>query len=166
MVLNHALCYLLSRWKKDESEKLKIALSDFYSTEEITCAKDILIETVGTSPVIKMPEMMKQQRGFVYQWKEIEYLIQLSDAVEEAGLLQQLPIFVSDNPLKMPSIHFLEGVLRGVMNRFDKFETKFAMLESVVNKSLALSAIKPVKGKVFEAGQLYGPIADVDRRWQ
>jgi hypothetical protein len=148
LVLNDLLCYLLSKFSKIDTKQLKTALMNFYTSEDIIAAKDVLILHASKLPnADKLVTIRKRRESTCRASLELDDIFSQLTAIDQQTLLFTLPRFVSDDPARMPTWSIVEGDMKAIMNRFEKLENKISQLQISVNKGVAATAaIKPPAG--------------------
>jgi len=146
LVINDPLCYLLYKYSKTDQKTLKTTLLNFYQSDEISAAKDLLFSIVCKLP--NADNLLKNHRrrdstGNGRSVKEIDDIFAALTILDENNLLLQLPIFVTDDPTNVPTSNIGEGDMRAIMNRFERVDILISHLQDTVNKSIAVATIKP-----------------------
>lgn len=134
LVLCHPLCFLFSKINKYDTKLIKTVLSEFYKPEDITVAKELLLEHVIQLSIDSLSRIPRRRDSEGRCLREVDDIFNIIETVDNAKLLLNLPRFVSDSPESMPSIHLVEGDLRAVMHRFDKIDAIIDHLEGGVHK--------------------------------
>lgn len=145
LVLNHALCFLFSRIHKNDTRQLKTVLINFYSSDEISTAKDVLLDcTKGLQNGSKVSRIPRRRDSDNRAARELDDIFSLIAELDANKTLEDLPKFVSDSPDKMPSVNIVEGDLNAFMKRFDKLDSQLNRLEASVNHPGVPAAISLV----------------------
>lgn len=132
LVLNHVLCFLFSKLDKCHSVALERVVRNFYNAQDILTAKNVLMEVVSNLSIENLPNIPRRRDGEQRTAHEMEDIMSIITAVDESKAIDSLPIFVSDSPDKMPSVHLVEGDLRAIMEKFDRFEHSMRGIQSIV----------------------------------
>jgi len=132
MVLNHPLCFLISRYNKCADANLLKTIIDFYTAEEITVAKELLVDAVSTLQIDSLRKLTRRHDGPLRVVREVEDIFSIMSALDETKATDKLPKFVSEGPEKMPSIHLVEGDLRVMMDRMNHFENILRDMQATV----------------------------------
>jgi hypothetical protein len=141
LVLNHVLCFLFSRLHKSEIRPLKVTLLNFYSSEDINLAKDVLVNRVKTLQTVDNTAIIPRRRESESRAaRELDDIFSLIADLDATKLLKDLPKFVTDSPDKMPSVNLVEGDLNAVIQRFNKLDNQLNRLKTSVNKSVVSAA--------------------------
>jgi len=98
------------------------------------------VDAVSTLSIPNMPHISRRRDSEGRVGREIEDIFSIISVIDEAKMIESIPVFVSDGPQNMPSINLVEGDLAVIMLRFDKLEMDLANLQSTVNKSAAMHA--------------------------
>ena len=137
LVLNNALCFILNKYGKIQLSSLKTAVSDFYSLDTIAEAKWRILDDSKDLPVPGgFPHIPRRRDCQARTQREIDDIFTVVQLLDENGLIDKLPRYVSDNPENMPSVRLFEGDMLLLLSRLEKMETKVGEYGS------ALSAIK------------------------
>ena len=135
VVLSDALCFLKCKFGRIPLKTIDSALSDFYSGEQLSAAKQQLLDDISEmNSSMKLPHMPRRRDGDNKANKETDDIISLFTCVDENKLLDSLPRYVSDNPDPMPPIRIYEGDLHGIVkmlsalgDKVDEYGTMIAM---------------------------------------
>lgn len=149
LVLNDLLCFLSSRYGKWELRPIKTVLLSFYSSEDISAAKELFF--VHASKLPNADNLLKN-RGRRDSDKrsslELDDIFAALSTLDENRLMDYLPTFVSGEPMNLPTVNLGEGDLKAIMCRMDKMESLISHLQNTVNKMAADAAIRPVTATV------------------
>ena len=141
MVLNHLLCFLLSKYHKCDAKTLKSTILSFYSSEDIHSATVLFLDILSTlQDADKLTKTTRRRDSKERSVHEVDDLIGLLSDMDEKQLLSSLPMFVSNAGEKMPSSQLTDGDMRVIMKRFEDIEREISRLGQNVNN--ATSAIK------------------------
>ena len=134
LLISDLLCFATKKYGRVALKPLKSVLLDFYSGEEIAAARELLyIETdklltdKWTKPVRRRKESINRTPT------ELDDILQMIAMVDNAKALSDLPMFVSTDPDKMPSVKLTEGDLAIVLLKLSKIEEKQDSFESKLN---------------------------------
>jgi hypothetical protein len=123
LVLNDLLCFAVNKFSRIGSRPLKSVLIDFYSPDDITYAKDCLLGETESLGLEKCPKPPRRRKDSVNRIQaEIDDILNIIATVDEAGALTRLPLFVSADPDKMPSVKLTDGDLSIILLKLDKLE--------------------------------------------
>jgi len=144
MVLNHLLCFLLSKYHKCDAKILKSIILSFYSSEDIHSATQLFLDTLNTvKDADKLTKITRRRDSKERSVHEVDDLIGILSEMDEKQLLSSLPMFVSNSGEKMPSCQLTDGDMRVIMKRFEDIEREISRLSQNVNN--ATSAIKSTR---------------------
>jgi len=114
-VQSDALCFLKCKFGRIPLKTIRSALSDFYSGEQLSAAKQQLLDDISEmNSSIKLPHMPRRRDGDNKVKKETDDIISLFSCIDENKLINRLPRYFSDNPDAMPPIRIYEGDLHGL----------------------------------------------------
>ena len=149
LVLNDLLCFLSSRYGKWELRSIKTVLLSFYSPEDISAAKELFF--VHASKIPNADNLLKN-RGRRDSDKrsslELDDVFAALSTLDENRLMDYLPIFVSGEPMNLPTVNLGEGDMKAIMSRMDKMEFLISHLQSTVKKMAPEAAIRPATATV------------------
>jgi len=142
--MSDLLCFLFSRYGKWELRPIKTVLLSFYSSEDISAAKDLFF--IHASKLPNADNLLKN-RGRRDSDKrsslELDDILAALSTLDENRLMDYLPIFVSGEPLNLPTVNLGEGDLKAIICRMDRMESLISHLQSTINKMAAEAAIRP-----------------------
>jgi hypothetical protein len=142
LVLNDLLCYLFSQYGKSNLKSTKSILLNFYMSEDITTAKDLIYTYASKfQDVDKLLTHRKRRDNEDRPSLELDDIFAALAVLDEKQLLVRLPIFVTYKPSHLPTMHMGEGDLEAIMNRFQKMDMSISQLQSTVNKLAAVVSI-------------------------
>jgi len=98
---------------------------EFYSTEEVADAKDILLRELDDLKFANIPKIARRRRDSTGNKPalDIEDLFTLLAFWDENGYSSQLPLFVATHPDKMPSVRITAGDLELIWSKLEKLES-------------------------------------------
>jgi hypothetical protein len=146
IIINEALCFIVRKRGRIPPKQLKSLLIDFYSTDVIAAAKDVLIEAVTPLNIDGLPKMPRIRRNSK-ESPEIKMKIDLDDIVATVDYLDinnaidRLPTFAAADPDHLPSARLLEGDLLAIMNKLTKMDERLTSLQHEVEVSRGLSVM-------------------------
>jgi len=128
LVINELLCYVSGKFGKLPAKTLKQVLYDFYLPDEISAARDLLVDHADKvcDPNWPKPPRRKQLDSKVKN--EIDDVIGVFTYMDENIILSKLPSFVAKNLDNIPSSKIEDGELHCVLNKLDKFEMQLDKL--------------------------------------
>lgn len=134
LLISDLLCYSIKKFARVAHKPLKAVLCDFYNSDEISAAKDLLISEIDKACVDKLKEDPTMQRWTKPARRrkdsvnrsslEIEDILQSILYADGAKILDKLPVFVSTDPDRMPSIKLTDGDLALVLLKLTKIEER------------------------------------------
>jgi len=143
LVVNDLLCFLFSRYGKWELRSIRNVLLSFYCPEDISGAKELFFAYASKLP---NADNLLKNRGRRDSDKrsslELDDIFTALTTLDEKRLMDYLPLFVSGEPLNLPTVNLGEGDLKAIMSRFDKMESSINHLQGIVNKMAAEIAIR------------------------
>jgi hypothetical protein len=128
LCLSNPLCFLFSNLNKPDRSTLKRAVLDFYSADELAKAKQQLVSDIDTLNLPRKAPRAPPRRGDDRAIHDVDDLFALIAFVDENRLLNNLPIYVSDNVNCMPSVRLFEGDLRSIMIFLEKMDMRVSDL--------------------------------------
>ena len=136
LVVNDLLCYAVNKLGRSACRPLKGTIVDFYEPSDISLAKDLLLEHCDLilDKSVKIPRRRKESVGRVTA--EIDDIFTILTNLDEKHILDKLPMFVSTDPDKMPSIKLSEGDMGAVFLKLSKLEIEIvAMKQSIADNA-------------------------------
>ena len=136
LVVCPPLCFVFSKFNKLDLAKIKKALGDFFSAEEIYAARNKLMCDVEKIEVDKLPRLSnhRDSDGRMRAAKEIDDIILLITTLDEKKLLSQLPRYVVDNTDSIPTLRLEDGELSFLIKKLEKMEESLTHLQACYNK--------------------------------
>ena len=123
LIVNDLLCYFINKFGRLPNKQLKSVILDFYATEEISNAKELLIIEVDKTVKDKWPKPARRRKDSSNRTaNEVDDIYQVITCIDNHKLLNQLPLFVSCDPDKMPSIQLTEGDMAMMLAKLDNLE--------------------------------------------
>ena len=124
LIINELLCYLTCKFSKLSLGTLKCVITDFYTPEDISNAKEILVVSVDSLQNEKWQKPAKRKQSDNKARIEVDDIIGIYTFLDENLLLNKLPGFVVANVDNVPSTRVEEGDLRCVLNKLKNVEDK------------------------------------------
>jgi len=154
VVLNHALTFILSKVHKDDENRIKKTVENFYKPDTISEARDMLLEH-ARSLNIELPQLPNRRGGAPdgRTQRELKDIFEIIEALDSVKALDKLPKYASDNPLSMPSPNITEGDLRAIMDRLDTLDNKFGVMIALVNTAIFNNSAHPAVNKPVNASR-------------
>ena len=136
LIVNDLLCYAIKKLGRSACRPLKGTIVDFYEPSDISHSKELLLEHCDLilDKSVKIPRRRKESVGRVTA--EIDDIFNILTNLDENNLLNKLPMFVSTDPDKMPSIKLSEGDMGAVFLKLSKLEIEIvAMKQSIADNA-------------------------------
>jgi hypothetical protein len=123
MIISDLLCFTVNKFSRIAIKLLKSVLIDFYNSDNISAAKELLSSEIDKIQSDKWPKPARRRKdSYNKSQLEIDDIIQMLTAIDNSKLLNDLPLFVSSDPDRMPTIRLTEGDLAVVMLKLSKLE--------------------------------------------
>jgi len=110
------------KFSKIIGKQLKSIVFDFYTSEEISTAKEQLINIVDKLELSKWPRPARRNNSDNKSRLEVDDLYSMMTFIDENSLNAKVPVFVARNVDKLSSVKMEEGELRMLMNKLDKLD--------------------------------------------
>jgi len=136
-VYSDVLCFMKVAVNKIASKPLKALISEFYTSDQISSAKESLLAFLESKS--QKPDAPYARRRYSSVSKttiEIDDIHSMLLYVDENNI--DIPHYVSDSPFKMPSIRLVEGDLKILWEKIDRIE------EAILKNSISLTDISEV----------------------
>ena len=125
VILNSTLRYILNSIRKYPANIVKTIVMDFYSPDNISTAKDILVSDISNAGLnIKAPPKCRINDRKLKL--DIEDILSLINAVDEANELDKLSIYATHNLDELPVTRMDTGGLSIVIAKLDKINDKLS----------------------------------------
>ena len=122
VVFNSLLCHVITKLRTLETAHVRSTVLDFYSADDVSSAKKILLETASyvqsDKPLSRYPERQSTNRMV----REMDDVMDILVQIDERKLLSALPSFVADNSDNLSSPCMDVGQMHTIMNKIDKLE--------------------------------------------
>lgn len=144
IVINSALCFVINSRRKHPQNVIKSILSDFYSLEIISNAKEVLIADINKAmiSVNKMPP--SRRNNTVNKLKmDIEDILNLFESIDQSGDMDKLPRYATDNLDHIPVFKMDAGGLSVLLSKLDKLDEKLDKAYCA-SRSAPISNIHPL----------------------
>ena len=111
---------------------MKSLLSDYYSSEELSVAKELLMTQVDSLNLQNFPKIVRQRRNSVGRsGHELDDMFTVLVFIDENKQLDRLPRFVATSPDKIPSPRLVEGDVSVLWEKLSRLqEAIFAVQQS------------------------------------
>ena len=158
LLLSDLLCFIVSKVGKCDSRTLKLIIMEYYKPEDIVTAKCWLLDDVNDLKVDKIPRIVRRREGENYAARDLDDIFCLLSYLDEQKLMTALPVYVTDDPDKMPSCRLFEGDVKYFFKKLELLNNKVesqwnsmaAMIEEVRSH---LSEWPPLGQSASRAGQ-------------
>ena len=182
MIVSNILCYAINKFKKVPVSTLKPLILDFYSSNIISSAKELLVVELEKFNVTNAPKITRKHRdGSGKNGQDLDEIFSIIIFLDENSLLGSLPQFVASSPDEFPSMFLTEGDLNFLFKKIKDLESlslaqenqlkelisfksfcleKFASFtasSSVSNLSSSAPSFFPLLATIPSSGHSYGP---------
>ena len=135
-VLSPPLCFLATRFGKLELKVIKSALADFYTSEDISGAKQQLKEDAENIVVLfslsGTSRLPRRTEGENRIQLEVDDIIALFTFLDEKNVVQYLPIYVADSPDVMPHLRVIDNDFNLLVAKVDKMVDQIKTLQETI----------------------------------
>ena len=130
-----ALCFLSKKFGKCDENRLKTVLSNFYTSDVINSAKTRLVEDIEREKIDGIPSniLVSRRDNKERCMHDINDMISIVRILDERLLLDKLPLYVADDPLKLPSLGISDGDIYVVLGKLAQLENAMSVLQSNMN---------------------------------
>jgi hypothetical protein len=132
-ISNSLLCFVLTKFKALEMSRIKSTVLDFYSFDDITVAKNVLLDAVNDLHLDKPLFRYLDRHGTDRTVRQLDDIFDILVNLDERMVLNKLPAFVTVNSDNLPSPRMDEGELRTLMNKINKVEAILYSLQTAVH---------------------------------
>ena len=133
--LSDVLCFIVSKVGRCDSRSLKLIIMEYYKPEDIVTAKCRLLDDVKELKVDSLPRIVRRREGENYAARDLDDIFYLLSYLDEQKLMASLPMYVTDDPDRMPSSRLFEGDLKYFFKKLDALDNK---VESYWNSMAAI----------------------------
>ena len=149
IVVSNVLCYLVNKLGNVPAKPLKTIASDFFSSEDLADAKDLLLNVIDSLKMNNFPKISRRRRDSVNKPAlDIEDIFTSFNFLDENRLWDKLPTFVATSPTRMPSSGLSEGDLQILLSKLNKLE--LFMNNSNDNYSIYNNSVKEILDTVLQ----------------
>ena len=111
-LVNNLLCFIQNRIGKMACKPLKSLIMDFYSSDDISSAREMLLVETDSMQMADFPNIPRRRRHSINKHTlDIEDINLIFTFLDENNRAKDLPKFLSDNPDSMPSCKLIDGDL-------------------------------------------------------
>ena len=145
LINSSVLCFLTNRVQKCELNLLKSVTIDFFHADEISAAKQKLIESVEKLSLSKVPRYPNRNNGDNKTTKEVDDIVSLLLFLDENKAISQLPKYGAESPDAMPSFRVTDSDFRCLYDKVGKMDAMlnklYAMYELLHNDVSSVRAV-------------------------
>jgi hypothetical protein len=172
LIICDLLCYARCKLGKLSSITLKSVISDFYTAENISDAKELLVDAVEKLSIDKWPKPARRKQSDNRARVEVDDIIAVFAYLDENLLLDKIPTFVAVNVDNIPSNRIEEGDMRCMLTKLDNFEKTIDLIKNTIcvpakvnNTAPAMGASRDTSSKQSHAtwADLGSPHVNVNR---
>ena len=153
IVVCELLCYVSCKFGELSNVKLTSVLNDFYSAENITEGKEILVKAIDSLGLETWPRPRNRIKNDNKSRIEVADLLSAYAYANENLLVNKLPKFVAGNVKNLPTTRLEEGDLRCVLNKLQELDIKMDKLEKSDN---VISCISNIDNKIDKLSKPMG----------
>lgn len=128
IIINSLLCFGLFCLKRQPIKLIKSVILDYYTAEQVSEAKERLINDIDGLNVDKWTKPAKR-RGDNKTKQEIEDIITSLTFIDENLLLDKLPRYATDNLDCLPLMRMERGEFAILVSKLDLLNDKFASMQ-------------------------------------
>jgi hypothetical protein len=140
-VLSDLLCFAVNKFGRIANKPLKAVMLDFYPHDDISTAKDLLLNEMDKVLLDKWPRPARRRKDSVNRsTTEIDDILNTIALADNRKILDQLSMFVSSDPDKMPSVKLTDGDLAVVLLKLSKIEFDQGSIQKGVDELKVLSS--------------------------
>jgi hypothetical protein len=132
-VLNSLLSFAITKLVKLDIKHLKGIVLSFFTGDDISIAKYVLLSAVGKMEIDKPLTRCPDRQGANRTERELDDIFAMLTQLDERKLLSDLPYFVTDNTESVPSVHLEEGDMRFLLAKMDKMESIIQGLQATIH---------------------------------
>jgi len=120
--ISNALCFLTNKIHSVAAKPLKTLLLDYYTPEELSVVKDLLLCEPELMDNVTLPKISPRRRNSVNKPQlDLDDLFTILTDLDENRNLKHLPLFCATSPDKMPSIRLVDGDLAILWSKLAEF---------------------------------------------
>ena len=153
VVFNSLLCYVVTKLRTLELARIRSTVLDFYSAEDVSSAKKVLLEAVDYIQLDKPLPRYPERQGANRTTREMDDIMDIFVQIEERKQLNVLPNFVAVNSDNLPSPRMDVGEMHTIMNKIDKLEAiLFGVQTAVYNVQSTVGRVVSAINQLQSAG--------------
>lgn len=134
MVINDLLCYSTKKFSRIPIKQLKSTVADFYNPTDISTAKEALFEEFEVISDKSVKIQRRRKDSVSRTPNEIDDIFSMITHLDENNLTDKLPMFVSNDPDKMPSVKLTEGDLALMLVKLGKVQDCVSSVKDTVSE--------------------------------
>jgi len=135
LLLSDLLCFMVIKYNRLGNKPLKSILLDFYTPDDISRAKEALVDEADKLFTERWSRPPRRRKDSVNRIDcEVDDIINVIAILDEAKLIDRLPIFVSVEPDRMPTIRATEGDFAMLLEKLTKMSGEILNLGNIVMK--------------------------------
>jgi len=137
LIVSELLCYFRNKFSKLSHITLKSVIVDFYSAEDISTAKEILVDNVdilmNVLKIDKWPRPARRNKTDNRSRVEVDDILSVFIHLDENLYLDKLPVYVAVNVDNIPSSRLDEGELGCVIKKLDSVVKRIDGVEKKID---------------------------------
>ena len=141
LVLNSLLCFVMSKFTSLGIEKVRSIAYDFYNGDQVSVAKKQLLDDVEKRGLSTHLSRYPDRHGDKKMANEVKDIAGIITDLDEHNVVNSLPIYVTDNTERIPSIKLEDGDLAFLLAKIDKLEGHLVQLQQTVYASSSSKAV-------------------------
>ena len=131
LIISDLLCFAVNKLGRIAQKPLKSVLLDFYNVGEISAAKELLLSASERVLTDKWSKPARRQQDSINRSPtEINDILFMLPVVDSAKSLENLPIYVSSDPDKIPSVKLMDGDLAMLLLELSKIVDNQAVIQA------------------------------------
>ena len=129
LVLNSLLCFVKSKFTSLGIEKVMSIVCDFYNSEQVSSAKKQLLDDAEKRGLSMHLSRYPDRHGDKKMANEVKDIAGIITNLDEHNVVKLLPIYVTDNTERIPSVKLEDGDLAFLLAKIDKLEGHLVQLQ-------------------------------------
>ena len=118
LVVSELLCFLCYTFNKWQASLMRTSIVDFYSSIDISVAKDLILEEARRLKLENLPRRRRDSVDNKFRL-DVDDIFAILSMLDERKLLDQIPIYVVKNVENVPLLKMEEGEFRILKNGMD-----------------------------------------------
>ena len=132
LLISEPLCFARGRFGKLEEKVLKQILVDFYDANQLEIAKNRLNEDIAKLDLDKWPRSGQHRESLNKASLEVDDIMTMLDYLDRNLLLDNLPIYVSENIDRIPSVRWMDGDYQLLLAKMNKIQEENASMQEKI----------------------------------